>query len=82
MSFCTTPPSQEGGVDGFGLFACIQPHFICTCLCEVVVVVDIYLYYVLVATCMHDTCPLFVHARCYFLQGFYIVLRTETVASR
>ena len=33
MSFCTTSPSQEGGVDGFGLFAYIL-HY--ACLCEVV----------------------------------------------
>ena len=32
--FGTTPPSQEGGVDSFGLFACILSHYMYLLMCS------------------------------------------------
>ena len=43
----TTPPSQEGGVDGFGLFASILPsHCMYLLMCRSSSSRYIYLYYV------------------------------------
>ena len=53
--FVTTPPSQEGGVDGFGLFACILPsHCMYLLMCRSSSSSRyIYLYYVIGDTRMH-----------------------------
>ena len=53
--FVTTPPSQEGGVDSFGLFASILSHYMYLLMCRSSSRY-IYLYYVLMLTYMHDKC--------------------------